>query len=91
MDAIQIIVNSPVEELKEEFKKMKQGDLASFKNQFIILYETQKNLKDEILHKMDAKEITEKQADEVLPNMYIYMQKIEDVITVVNEVLNSRI
>lgn len=90
MKAIDIIVNASPEELVKEFKTLKQGDLLSFKNNFIIMYESQKLIKDALIEKVKNDELSCEEADEVLKPMYIYMQKLEDVVTVINEVLQSR-
>lgn len=91
LGAIDVIVNTTPEELKQELSSMNMGNLLSFKNQFIIIYETQKMAKDNILKKLDKGEITEKKADEVLPNLYTYMQKVEDVVAITTEVVNHRL
>lgn len=85
------ILNASHEELIKRFKEMNQGTLQSFRNQFIILYETQKHLKDGILDRLSKDEITSEDAEDTLKNMYLIMQKIEDVVNLANEVIEDKI
>lgn len=84
-----IILNSTAEELTAEFSTWDLGTLQSFKNLFTMKYEQQRLAKDELLKKLDKQEVTKEEADKTLSNMYVLMQKLEDVCTIIVEVINN--
>lgn len=90
MSEIDIILNAPHEELVRSFKEMNLGHLQSFRNKFIMIYEAQKSVKDEIIAKVKDNKISPKEADEVLPKMYVTMQKCEDLVSLANEVIKEK-
>lgn len=90
MSEIDIILNAPHDELIKRFKEMNLGHLQSFRNKFIMIYEAQKSVKDEIIAKVKDNKISPKEADEVLPKMYVTMQKCEDLVSLANEVIKEK-
>lgn len=87
---IDIILNASPEELITTFKGMNQGELTSFRNRFIILYEQNKHLKDALIKKVNKEEVTPEEADPTIQQLYLTMQRIENVVVIANEVINSR-
>lgn len=77
------ILNSTVEDLKEALENLNVGELQSFINQMIISWEQLKMYKDGLL---EAPNLTAKELEETLKNVYRTAQKIEDVVTIAREV-----
>lgn len=90
MSEIDIILNAPHKDLIKSFKEMNLGHLQSFRNKFIMIYETQRAIKDEIIAKVESGSVSQKEADETLAKMYVCLQKCEDLVLLANEVIKEK-
>lgn len=88
-NALDIIINTPTEELILKFKDETVGNLLSMKNYLIMCYELAKSTKDSLLEKEE--DIENKEEYEVtLKNLYAYMLKIESTFNIVNGILEEK-
>lgn len=90
-EALDVIVNSTPEELKSEFEKHSLGDLTNFIQRLTMIYEIQTKTKDSILNDIKENKTSSKDAEKTLNNLYLYMQKIEDTVTVLKSVKNKKL
>ena len=77
------ILNSTHEDLKTSLESLNLGELQSFINQMTLSWEQIRMYKDGLL---DAPNLTAKELEETLKNIYRTAQKIEDVVTIAKEV-----
>lgn len=90
-EALDVIVNATPEELKEEFEQHSLGDLTNFIQRLTMIYEIQTKTKDSILLDIKENKTSSKDAEKTLNNLYLYMQKIEDTVTVLKSIKDEKL
>ena len=79
------VIDSPIEDLTKELDKLTFGELTSFKKMMEMQYQELVYTKDE-LNKLENKE----ESEPAINNVYMLMQKVEDIATVCEELKNQR-
>ena len=89
-ESIDLIINTTPEELKQEFEPQSLGVLTNFIQKFTLIYELQVQMKNKILEEIKVGKITPEASEKSLNDLYLYMQKIEDTVTVLKTIKDAK-